>query len=120
MVLLSFVSLLVILFLPLSKGPAEFAYAGAMTGVSSAHFIPSLSDSLNLPVNQGDAVQILNNGNAFLESFLKDIEGAHSSINIMVYIWTDGRMSDQVIERLLRKVKEGVQVRIILDSFGSN
>ena len=117
---LSFVSLLVILFLPLSKGPAQFAYAGAMPGVSTPNFIRSLSDSLNLPVDQGDAVQTLNNGNAFLESFLKDIDGARSSINIMVYIWTDGRMSDQVIERLDRKVREGVQVRILLNSFGSN
>lgn len=117
---LSFVSLLVILFLPLSKGPAQFAYAGAMTTVSSPQFIRSLSDLTNLPVDQGDAIQTLNNGDAFLESFLKDIDGARSSINIMVYIWTDGRMSDQVIEHLSRKVREGVQVRIIIDSFGSD
>lgn len=118
--LLSFVSLLVILFLPLSKGPAQFAYAGTMPAISSPHFIRTLSDSLNLPVDQGRPVQPLNNGNAFLDAFLKDIDGARSSINIMVYIWTDGRMSDQVIERLSRKVREGVQVRIMLDSFGSN
>ena len=117
---LSFVSLMVILFLPLSKGPTQFEYAGVMTAVSSPHFVRSISDSLNLPLGQGDAVQTLNNGNAFLESFINDIDGARSSINIMVYIWTDGRMSDQVIEHLSRKVREGVQVRIIIDSFGSN
>lgn len=118
--LLSFVSLLVVLFLPLSKGPAQFAYTGTMPTVSSSHFIMTLSDSLNLPVGQGGPVQPLNNGNAFLDAFLKDIDGARSSINIMVYIWADGRMSDQVIERLSHKVRDGVQVRIMLDSFGSN
>lgn len=117
---LSFVSLLVILFLPLSKGPSQFSYTTAMSGVSSPQFIRSLSDSLNLPVDQGEPVQTLSNGDAFLDAFLKDIDGARRSINIMVYIWTDGRMSDQVIEHLSRKMGDGVQVRIMIDSFGSN
>lgn len=117
---LSFVSLLVILFLPLSKGPAKFEFSGAVPVVSSPHFVRSLADSLSLPSGEGDAVQTLNNGDAFLTSFLKDIDGARSSINIMVYIWTDGRMSDQIIEHLAAKLKEGVQVRILVDSFGSN
>lgn len=117
---LSFVSLLVILFLPLSKGPSQFSYTSAMPAVSSPQFIRSLSDSLNLPVDQGEPVQTLSNGDAFLDAFLKDIDGARRSINIMVYIWTEGRMSDQVIEHLSRKIGEGVQVRIMIDSFGSN
>lgn len=117
---LSFVSLLVILFLPLSKGPATFAFIGTIPAVSNPNFAPSLADSLNLPRGEGDAVQTLNNGDAFLASFLKDIDGARSSINIMVYMWIDGRMSDQIIARLASKLKEGVQVRILLDSFGSN
>lgn len=118
--ILSFVSLLVILFLPLSKGPSQFSYTSAMPAVSNPQFIRSLSNSLNLPVDQGETVQTLSNGDAFLDAFLRDIDGARRSINIMVYIWTDGRMSDQVIEHLSRKIGEGVEVRIMIDSFGSN
>lgn len=117
---LSFVSLLVILFLPLSKGPSQFSYTSPMPTVSSPQFIHSVSQSLNLPVDRGEPIETLSNGDAFLDAFLKDIDGARRSINIMVYIWTDGRMSDRVIEHLSRKINEGVQVRIMIDSFGSN
>lgn len=56
-------------------------------------FVRSLSGSLNLPVDQGEPIQTVSNGDAFLGAFLKDIDGARRSSNIMVYIWTDGRMS---------------------------
>ena len=118
--ILSFVSVLVILLLPISKGPTEFTYAGTMPPVSNASFAGSLADSLNLPLGQGDAIQVLNNGDAFLESFLKDIAAARSTIDIMIYIWADGRMSDRIVERLKQKLRDGVQVRIFIDSFGSN
>jgi cardiolipin synthase len=117
---LSFISIIVVLFLPISKGPTKFTYTAAAPTISSPNFIRALSDSLNLPLNQGDAIQVLNNGNAFLEVLLNDIDGARSSINMMVYIWTEGQMSDRVLEKLTKKQREGVKVRIIVDSFGSN
>ena len=94
---LSFIALLVVLFLPAGKGPAKFVYAGTVPSVSSPKFIHMLSDSLNLPLKQGGSIELINNGDAFLK-FLADIDAARSSIDIMVYIWTDGKMSDQVLD----------------------
>jgi cardiolipin synthase len=37
----------------------------------------------------------------------------------MVYIWTGGKMSDQVLEHLDTKLKQGIPVRIIIDAYGS-
>src|ERR1035437_7860546 len=117
---LSFISLLVVLFLPVGNGPANFTYSGTVPAVSTPEFTSVLSESLNLPLRQGEQIDILNNGDAFLSSLLTDIDSAQSSINIMVYIWTDGKMSDQVLEHLDQKLKKGVQVRIMIDAFGSS
>jgi cardiolipin synthase len=118
--LISFIAVLVVLFLPFGDGPSKFTLSGTMPSVSDPKFVAMISNSLVLPVRQGDSIEIINNGDAFLKSFLTDIDNAKTSINIMVYIWTDGAMSDQVLEHLDKKLKEGVQVRIMIDAFGSD
>lgn len=118
--LLSFLSLLLVLFLPLGRGPTSFTVTGTVPPAGSSDFLQMMSESLNVPLRSGEPIQLLNNGDAFLKSLLADIDGAHSSINIMVYIWTDGVMSNQVLEHLDAKLKEGVQVRIMIDAYGSS
>ncbi len=115
----SFFSLLVVFLLPTGNGIAKMKYTGEIPAVDSPEFVRTISGSLNLPIRQGNDVQILNNGDVFLKSLLTDIDDAKSSINIMTYIWKDGAMSNQIIAHLDKKVKEGVEVRIMYDAFGS-
>ncbi len=117
---LSFIAILVVLFLPVGKGPSKFDYSGLIPPVSSPYFVHTIASSLSAPLKQGEPIEILNNGDAFVKSLLADIDAARASINIMVYIWTDGIMSDQVLEHLSQKSKQGVQIRILIDSFGSS
>ena len=117
---LSFIAILVVLFLPIGKGPSKFEYSGSLSPISSPNFIHTVAASLSAPLEQGEPVEMLQNGDAFLKSLLADIDAARVSVNIMVYIWTDGKMSDQVLEHLNQKLKEGVQVRILIDSYGSS
>jgi len=114
----SFVAVLLMLFLPLGSGPTMFTTTSKVPGVSTPLFVQTLSDSLTLPVEKGDPIKILNNGDEFMASFLPDIDSAKSSINIMVYIWDAGKMSDAVFQHLDAKLKEGVPVRIMIDAFG--
>ena len=37
----------------------------------------------------------------------------------MAYIWKDGKLSDTLLEHLIRKQRDGVQVRVLLDAYGS-
>lgn len=117
---ISVISVLLILFLPVGNGPITFVRIGEMPGVSSPRFKAMLGQTLNLPVEKGDRILILNNGDEFLPAVLKDIDSAKRSINFMVYIWKDGRMSDEVLAHLSQKVKQGITVRVMLDDFGSN
>ena len=116
---LSFISVLVILLLPIGKGPTEFEYAGSPPPASHPRFAYVLSESLGAPVREGAPIDILNNGDAFLSAMLADIKSARSSINMMVFIWTEGQMSEQIVNELAEKSRNGVQVRILIDSFGS-
>jgi cardiolipin synthase len=116
----SFLSMIVILFLPLGKGPKKFTYSGKVPEVSRPEFAPMISSALGLPLRRGSEIISLNNGDEFLASLLKDIDNATSTINIMVYIWKDGAMSKQILEHLNVKLSEGVEVRIMYDSFGSH
>lgn len=115
----SFVSILIVLFLPVGSGPSKFTFSGMVPAVSDLEFGKMLADSLNLPRKYSDQpITILNNGDAFMKSLLADIDQATSSINIMDYIWQDGAMSDQILEHLDQKLKQGVPVRIMYDAYG--
>ncbi len=118
--LISIISVFVILFFPTGKGRTSFTFTGTMPAATSTEFVRVMGESLNLPVQQGQTPQLINNGDNFLKSLLADIDQAHTSITIMDYIWADGRMSDQVFDHLLKKQEMGVQVRILIDGFGSS
>jgi cardiolipin synthase len=116
--ILSFFTMIVVLFIPVGDGPDVFTATSEIPPVSGPQFVRLLSNSLTLPVNTGSPVRILNNGDEFMDSLLKDIDSAQSSINMMTYIWDKGEMSDQIFEHLIPKLKQGVQVRIMLDAVG--
>ncbi len=114
----SFLTILLVLFFQFGSGPSTFTTTSPVPAVTSQEFVQTLSDSLALSIEKGDTIKILNNGDAFMSSFISDIDSAKSSINIMVYIWDGGKMSDQIFEHLDAKLKQGVEVRIMLDAFG--
>ncbi len=54
-----------------------------------------------------------------LPSLLTDIEKATESIDVQLYIMSNDKISGRVINALIKKAKQGVPVRVILDGFGS-
>ena len=116
--LISFVAVVVILFVPLGSGPGLTQPSAPVPAAGSPQFIATVSNSLTLPVEQAPPIQLLNNGDAFLRVLLADIDGAKRSINFMVYIWADGIFSDVVLAHLEQKLRSGVQVRVMLDAYG--
>ncbi len=116
--LLSFVGIVVILFLPIGKGPALVQASGPVPSVGSSSFLTLLSSRIGLPIDSGSRPKILEDGDAIIDSLLKDIDGARSNINVMTYIWKDGKLSDTLIDHLMKRQKAGVQVRLLLDAYG--
>jgi cardiolipin synthase len=106
-----------VLFLGVSNAPDEIVTSEPVAPVRSIEFAAALSRLVGAPVERGGTIEILNNGD-FLPALLETIDQAQSSINFSVYIWEDGSFSDQLFDALVRKQKQGVEVRVLLDGLG--
>ena len=70
------------------------------------------------PIYKNEGVEFFEIGEKFFESLKNDIKNAKKYILIEFYIFSKGKLWDEVFEILKEKAKEGVRVEIIYDSFG--
>ena len=116
---ITFVSVMSALFFAVGHKPSRVYTDSTPPEVSSPDFATALSAIVGAPVEAGGTVTLLNNGDEFVPALLESVNQAKQTINFMVYIWSEGTMSDQLLAALERKQREGVQVRILLDGLGS-
>jgi cardiolipin synthase A/B len=55
----------------------------------------------------------------FFPRIFEDVEAARSSVHILMFGWREGEVGTQMASLLERKLAEGVEVRAIVDGFGS-
>ena len=58
-------------------------------------------------------------GANFFPRIFADVEAARSSVHILMFGWREGDVGKRLAALLERKLAEGVQVRVIVDSYGS-
>ena len=58
-------------------------------------------------------------GANFFPRIFADVEAARSSVHILMFGWREGEVGTRLAELLERKLAEGVEVRVIVDRFGS-
>ncbi|HVH13674.1 MAG TPA: hypothetical protein VM759_11505, partial [Longimicrobium sp.] len=107
---IALVSVVLTLFFGLGR-PSRMALV-ARPPVGSEAFMMGVSGAVNGPLMRGGTARLLNNGVEIFPAIVEAIRGARRSINFMVYIWEDGRVSDQMIEALTERARAGVQVRL--------
>jgi cardiolipin synthase A/B len=88
--------------------------------VSGAISLVSLlmNDSLS-PLTTGNAVKLLINGEHKFPEVMEALLQARHHIHMEYYIYEDDVIGNRIKDLLIRKVKEGVEVRLIYDDFGS-
>ena len=64
-------------------------------------------------------IKLLLNGEAKFPEVLRSLEQAKHHIHMEYYIFSYDDVGKKVVDVLIRKAKEGVEVRIIIDDFGS-
>jgi cardiolipin synthase len=74
--------------------------------------------AMDFPVRHSDC-HLLSEGSRFFSSFFDDIERATHHIHIQFYIFRDDKIGKEAIDRLAQKVKEGIEVRVLVDYVGS-
>ena len=58
-------------------------------------------------------------GKNFFPRIFADIEQAQSSVHIVMFGWREGEVGTRMTDLLIQKLKEGVEVRVLVDSQGS-
>lgn len=64
-------------------------------------------------------VQILHNGQATFEAILEALSHARSHIHLEYYVYEDDNIGNQIKDILIRKAREGLEIRLIIDAIGS-
>jgi cardiolipin synthase len=114
----STIGIVIILFMPIGKGPEVMTPVGTVPAVGTTPFLTALSNFMTIPTDRAPSVEMFENGDQYLPALLREIDGAQHSINFMAYIWKDGRFSDTVLDHLEKRQRAGVQVRLLLDAYG--
>lgn len=70
-------------------------------------------------VTAGNHFELLPDGVSAYHRICREIDRAEHSIHIATYILSKDAIGRSIVERLIRRAKEGVAVRLLLDSLGS-
>jgi cardiolipin synthase len=79
-----------------------------------------MAGSTGIPFFEGNAIDILNNGDEFYPAMLKAIAQAQLSVTIEAYIYWAGDIGRRFAEALAARATAGVCVKILLDAVGSS
>ena len=88
--------------------------------VDSPEFPATVAGASGGPFLEGNALEILNNGDAFYPPMLAAIRDADASITIEAYIYWAGEIGREFAEALAERAKSGIPVKILLDAIGSS
>ena len=82
--------------------------------------LPSIAGLTGSPIQAGNRVEILQNGDGFFPRLFEDIAAAKETIHLETYVWWEGDICKQVANALAERAAQGVEVRLTLDAVGSN
>lgn len=78
-----------------------------------------LNNSNYSAIFSGSDVSVFTNGKDKFNALLEDIANARHHIHLQYYIFKDDRIGHSIKDALLKKIQEGVEVRVIYDDMGS-
>jgi cardiolipin synthase len=85
----------------------------------SDEFLHVIQATCQATVHSRNRVDILTNGAQFYPAMRDAILQAQASINLEAYIFSPGEAADMLIAALVARARDGVDVRLVLDSIGS-
>jgi cardiolipin synthase len=88
--------------------------------IESEEFLATIAGASGSPFVDGNAIELLNNGDEFYPRMLDAINCARVSITIEAYIYWAGEVGLQFAGALAQRGRSGVTVKILLDAIGSS
>ena len=83
-----------------------------------AHIMQMLYNSDKVLLTERNRVKILVNGKVTFENIIKELEKAEKHIHLEYYIIEDDHIGNEIRRILIRKAREGLEVRVIYDDIG--
>ncbi|MDP9405566.1 MAG: phospholipase D-like domain-containing protein [Actinomycetota bacterium] len=80
----------------------------------------ALEGLLGVPATEGNAVDVLRNGDEIFPAMLDAIRAATSTVDFATYIYWTGDIAQQFAQALIERARAGVRVRILLDAVGAH
>ncbi|MGZ5222167.1 MAG: PLDc N-terminal domain-containing protein, partial [Chitinophagaceae bacterium] len=90
-----------------------------MSDPDNTELASMLMKDLKSPLTRKNRVKLLVNGEEKFPELLQALKQAKHHIHMEYYIYEQDEIGSAIIELLIQKAKEGVEVRFIYDDFGS-
>lgn len=101
----------------ITKAPKKTSAAD--TSPHARILIKYLDKDQEAPITKNNQLKLYTDGVAKFKDLFADIRAAKSSINVEYYTIYDDQIGNQFMDLLIKKAKEGVQVRVLYDAWGS-
>lgn len=83
------------------------------------HTTDFLFRAIDSPLTDGNALEVLKNGEEKFERLFSLIREAKHHIHVEYYIWENDTIGNKLADLLIERAKAGIRVKVIFDDFGS-
>ena len=87
---------------------------------STDYYKGLLEQTLGIPFTLGNSIRVLKNGDSIFPAMLKAIEQAEERVLFLSFVYWKGNIARKFARVLAKKAAGGVDVFVILDSFGAS
>ena len=71
------------------------------------------------PITVQNEISIFDNGEELFNNIINDLKLAEKTIHMEYFIWRSDKLGKKIKDILIKKAKEGIEVRLIFDGVGS-
>jgi cardiolipin synthase len=79
----------------------------------------ALEGTIGVPATEGNALDVLRNGNQIFPAMLESIAGAQHTIDMLTFVYWRGEIGTKFAEALAERARADVRVRLLLDAWGA-
>ena len=79
----------------------------------------TLEGVMGIPATEGNAIDVLRNGDEIFPAMLESIAAARKTIDFLTFVYWKGEIGRKFAEALSERAEAGVRVRVLLDGFGA-
>jgi cardiolipin synthase len=99
--------------------PHNTLHIDFMYPVDDPQFARTMGHLFGPPLQPGNSIQTLNNGDQIFPAMLDAIRGAQHTITFETFIYWKGDIGNQFTDALCERAKAGVKVHVLIDAVGS-